>query len=113
MSDKHDTDTDRRAVIVAVAAAGVAAAGSAAALNPQPLPPGARMAPTQIKVDLGGVHLPEGIARELESQINRDVLSALARAGIKGNVAQIGPRPGWYGIIWRPVQIPGEVRPGY
>jgi hypothetical protein len=102
MSDK---DTDRRTLIAAAAAAGVAAAGSAKAFNPQPEPPGRRL-PTQIKVDLGGVHLPEGIARELESQINRDVLGALARAGIKGNVAQIGPRPGWYGIIWRPVNLP-------
>ncbi len=59
MSDKKVPGADRRTLIAAAAAAaGMAAAGSASALNPQPEPPGRRMAPTMIKVDLGGVHLP-------------------------------------------------------
>lgn len=107
MSDKNDTGTDRRTLIVAAAAASMAAAGSASALNPQPLPPGRRLAPTQIKVDLGGVHLPDAIARELEQQINRDVLGAIARAGVKGNVVRPGQLgPGIFGIIYRPVALP-------
>jgi hypothetical protein len=106
MSDKKDTGTDRRALIAAAAAAGVAAAGSAKAFNPQPDPPGDRLLPTQIRVDLGGVSLPVNIARELEAQINRDVLGAISKAGIKAHVSPIGTRPGWYGIILRPAAIP-------
>jgi hypothetical protein len=112
MSDKKDTGTDRRTLIAAAAAAGVAAAGAAKALNPQPLPPKPLPPFTQIKVDLGGVRLPEGIARQLEQQINRDVLGAIGRAGIKGNVVRPGQLgPGIYGIIYRPVNLPRELAP--
>lgn len=113
MSDKKDTGTDRRTLLAVAAAAGVAAAGSASAFNPQPDPPGDRVRlPTQIKIDLGGARLPERVATELQSQINRDVLAALARAGIKGNVVRPGNLgPGIYGIIYRPVAI-NAGRPG-
>jgi hypothetical protein len=105
---KKDTDTDRRTLIVAATAvAGVAAAGSAAAFNPQPEPPGKAPPPTQIRVDLGGVHLSPAQAQALEQQISKDVLAALARAGVRGQPHVGGLGPGIYGLIYRPVFLPG------
>jgi hypothetical protein len=110
MSDKHDTGTDRRALIAAAAAAaGVAAASvshAAETIKGANVPPIRRGAPTQVKVDLGGVHLPDAVAKQLESQINSAVLRALGQAGIKGQPIYGGIRPPWIGIIWKPAFEP-------
>lgn len=111
MSDKNDSGTDRRTVIgVAAAAAGIAAAGvsQAQVLKGSSVATRPRLAPTQIRVDLGGVHLPENVAAALQSQIQRDVLGAVAKAGIKGTVRPGGLGPGIYGIIYMPqLERPG------
>jgi hypothetical protein len=103
MSDTKDTGTDRRTLIAAAAAAGVAAGGPAAAFNPQPDPPGKAI---QIKVDLGGVRLPEDQAAALGAEIQHAVLVAVGRAGIKGHAGPARLGPGIYGIIYRPTVKP-------
>ncbi len=112
MSDSSSTkDTDRRAVLAAaVAAASAASPLLAGAAQAQPVKPGRRPPPTVIKVDLGGVRLPEGAAAELEGQIRRAVLNTLAQVGVKGNQLPLGLNPGIRGIIYRPEFIPAELR---
>jgi hypothetical protein len=102
---------DRRAVIAGVAAAAGAASPLLAGAA-QAQPPGAlRKAPlTTIKVDLGGVHLPEAAAAELEATIRRAVLTTLAQAGVKGTQLPLGLNPGLRGIIYRPDFIPAALQ---
>jgi hypothetical protein len=111
MSDEANNGTDRRALLAA-AAAGLATAGAAVQAQAQPKPTMDAAHPamikrrgpaTVIKVDLGGAHLPEGEAAELEKRIRSEVLATLGRANIRYNEPVLGPHPGWIGIIIRPV----------
>jgi hypothetical protein len=105
---KKDTDTDRRTLIVTVAAAGAAvAAGEVHATDPGDPVLKARGPATQIKVDLGGVRLTEAQAHELEQMISKDVLSVIGRTGVKGASRVGGLGPGIYGLIYRPTFLPG------
>jgi hypothetical protein len=54
--------------------------------------------PNQFVVELGGVHLPENVSKQIEHAIRGAVLSALAELGVEGRVGIKYP-PGLRGII--------------
>lgn len=104
MSKKKDKRPDRR-TILAVAAAGAAVPLIAASVDAAEtlVPRQPRGVATKVVVDLGGVLLPEAAAKALEADIRRDVLTAVAKAGFKANMADRPPiGPGWIGLILKP-----------
>lgn len=69
---------------------------------------------TKFVVDLGPVKLPSMLEKELEGEIQRIVLSALARVDYRGDLRIGGLPPGTYGYIfddWPPSFPPGTFEP--
>jgi hypothetical protein len=54
--------------------------------------------PNQFVVDLGDVHLPESVSKQLEHAIRRAVLATLAESGVEGRIGIRYP-PGLKGIV--------------
>ncbi|HEY0303001.1 MAG TPA: hypothetical protein VGC36_16765 [Rhizomicrobium sp.] len=102
MSNKKDKDKglNRRAVLT------TAAAAAGAALPLVSVTAKAQGRGTRVTVDLGGVELPRQIADNLESDIRRTVLMAVARAAPRTKFKDVPLGPGIRGIIIRPVDLP-------
>lgn len=96
--DKTNNETDRRALITAVAMAGAAApliAAPAQAAEQGHCAPSAT--PPRFVVDLGNVVLSEEATRALSNEIRKAAIAAVARAGVKPTV-YTGPLPhNWWG----------------
>lgn len=90
-SNKKEGGLNRRAMIAAAAAAG-------AALPLVTVSAKAQGRGTRVVVDLGGVELPREVATQMESDIRRAVLMAVARAQPKTKFMNTPLQPGTYGI---------------
>jgi hypothetical protein len=66
---------------------------------------------TRYVVDLGGVRLPDRLGDELEAQIRRAVLSAVARAYPRQKFVPGPLGPGIRGIVIRPQDFRGGFQP--
>ncbi len=75
------------------------------------MPPKSSSAGTKIVVDLGGVKLPSSVEKQLEADIRRAVLHAIAGVDLRTQVTLPGPRlpRGTIGIILLP-QLPITAR---
>jgi len=91
----------RRALISAATAAALVPMLAKGAMAQMMMGGGGRGG-TRVVVDLGGVKLPRAIADDVENQIRRAVLSAVARAypRVKFRPGQLGP--GTIGIVLIP-----------
>jgi hypothetical protein len=100
VSNANDERPDRRSLIVSAVATGGALpllAGAAQADQPGKLRPTG----TKIVVDLGNVTLSEAAALELQAQIRKAVLVAVATAGLKApHLSQLPP--GILGMVIEP-----------
>jgi hypothetical protein len=101
MSNKKDKTTSRRAMITAA----VAAAAALPLITVETKAQGGRG--TRVVVDLGGVELPRQIADNLENDIRRAVLMAVARAQPRTKFRNLPLGPGTRGIMLAPVNFPG------
>jgi hypothetical protein len=98
MSEKKSKGTNRRALIAGAVAAGAAIPLITKSAN--------AAGASRFVVDLGGVELPERVAANLEAEIRRAVLAAVASGApkTKFNPGQLGP--GIRGIVLMPVNLP-------
>lgn len=106
MSDtRSESETNRRALIAAVAAAGAAVPLMAAPANAAPGADDQKCGSTGLKpgprfvVDIGSVDIPPDMAEVLGAQIRKMVLMTLARSGMKVPVYEGGLPPYWYGLV--------------
>jgi hypothetical protein len=101
MSGKKDkeTTTNRRALIAGAAAA--AAAAITVTVESK-----AQGRGTRVVVDLGGVELPRQIGDNLENDIRRAVLMAVARAQPRTKFKNLPLGPGIRGIMIREIEMP-------
>ena len=91
---------DRRAMLTAAIAAG-------ATLPLVTVSADAQSRGTRVVVDLGGVELPRQIADNLENDIRRAVLMAVARAFPRTKFKNLPLGPGTRGITIMPVDLRG------
>jgi hypothetical protein len=99
-NSRKDKQTNRRALIAGAVAA-------AAALPLVVVEAKAQGRGTRVMVDLGGVELPRQIADNLEADIRRAVLMAVARAQPRTKFKNLPLGPGIRGIVIRPIDLPG------
>lgn len=104
MPTKKDTTknagTNRRSLITGAAAAAAAALSVTIETN-------AQGRGTRVVVDLGGVELPRQIADNLENDIRRACLMAVARAQPRTKFKNLPLGPGIRGIMLQPVDFHG------
>lgn len=98
MSNKKDKNLNRRSVMTAAAAVAGAALVTVSAK--------AQARGTKVVVDLGGVELSREIGAQLEADIRRAVLMAVAKAAPKIKFTNTRLNPGTLGIWLHPINLP-------